>query len=179
MPMPSELTAETIKSLLGRLRLRIDEPSHAALNGHTSRHDWELVRELITSQQNCISALEAQVAHLQSPGQMNSIDGIWHQAEHNHRLYSATGSTEEDLRFLTLGLVGEAGELANFVKKRWRDKEPHLEACRKECADVLAYTMMVAQVLGMAAADLISVAEKKQHAFVTKMKARHSAPLVL
>jgi NTP pyrophosphatase (non-canonical NTP hydrolase) len=101
-----------------------------------------------------------------------SIAGIWKQADQNHRLYSATGSAEDDLRFLTLGLVGEAGELANFVKKRWRDGDPHLEACRKECADVLAYTMMVAQALGMTAADLIAVVEEKQHVFVKKMAAR-------
>ena len=108
------------------------------------------------------------------------IADIWEQARSNHERYSATGDAESDLRFLTLGLCGEAGELANFVKKRWRDGTAldratgllHLDECRKECADVLAYTMMVAQRLGMSPADLIDTVAEKQAVFVAKMEAR-------
>jgi len=109
-----------------------------------------------------------------------SLAGIWDQAHQNHAKYSATGEQEQDLRFLTLGLVGEAGELANFVKKRWRDGSPinnctgelHLDACRNEVADVLAYTMMVAQRLGMTPESLIQTVREKQFVFVAKMQAR-------
>jgi hypothetical protein len=70
---------------------------------------------------------------------------IWEQARENHERYSATGDPEQDLRFLTLGLVGEA--------------------------DVLAYTMMVAQRLDMTPADLIATVSDKQAVFVAKMEA--------
>lgn len=102
-----------------------------------------------------------------------SINGVWEQARQNHEHYSATGSKEEDIRFFALGLTGEAGEVANFVKKRWRDGDGHDEDLRKECADVLAYTMMLAQSLGMTPADLIEMVAHKQQVFIAKMEPRN------
>ena len=100
------------------------------------------------------------------------LSGVWAQAQRNHAAYSATGSVEDDIRFFALGLTGEAGEVANFVKKRWRDGDGHDEALRKECADVLAYTMMLAAALGMTPADLVAMVAHKQQVFIEKMKAR-------
>lgn len=127
-------------------------------------------------------AMELRVASLTRPAPADEgacIASIWEQARENHEAYSATGEAEQDLRFLTLGLVGEAGELANFVKKRWRDGgalndatgDYLREECRKEVADVLAYTMMVAQRLGMTPSDLIETVAEKQKVFVAKMAA--------
>jgi NTP pyrophosphatase (non-canonical NTP hydrolase) len=103
-----------------------------------------------------------------------SIADVWQQAEENHRLYSATGGREEDIRFLTLGLTGEAGEVANFVKKRWRDGDGHDEAIRLEIADVCAYAFMLANTMGMTPADLMATIAHKQQVFIAKMKSRTS-----
>jgi NTP pyrophosphatase (non-canonical NTP hydrolase) len=101
-----------------------------------------------------------------------SLSDVWQQARENHEMYSKTGSAEEDIRFFALGLVGEAGEVANFVKKRWRDGDSHNEDLKKECADVIAYTIMLADALGMTQADLINMVAYKQRVFVEKMEAR-------
>jgi Lar family restriction alleviation protein len=107
-----------------------------------------------------------------APTEGGDMEGIWAQAQRNHAAYSATGDTEHDIRFFTLGLVGEAGEVANFVKKRWRDGDGHDDDLRKECADVLAYLMMLANALGMTPASLIEMVAYKQQVFVKKMEAR-------
>lgn len=103
---------------------------------------------------------------------MADISGVWAQARRNHRAYSDTGNREDDIRFLALGLTGEAGELANFVKKRWRDGDGHDDAIRKEIADVCAYAFMLADTMGMGPQDLVSTIAEKQAVFVAKMKAR-------
>lgn len=100
------------------------------------------------------------------------ISGVWQQAENNHRIYSDTGDKERDIQFLTLGLTGEAGEVANFVKKRWRDGDGHDADIRKEIADVCAYAFMLANTMGMAPRDLIDTIAEKQAVFVAKMDAR-------
>lgn len=97
---------------------------------------------------------------------------VWEQARDNHARYSATDSRETDIRFMALGLAGEAGEVANFVKKRWRDGVGHDDALRFEVADVFAYTIMLADLLGMDADELVDRTAAKQIAFLAKMKAR-------
>lgn len=101
------------------------------------------------------------------------LSGVWEQAQRNHLKYSATGSQEGDIRFFGLGLAGEAGEVANFIKKRWRDGDAHVDKIRAELADVLAYTMMLAHALGMTPAELISMVAHKQQVFIDKMEARN------
>lgn len=101
-----------------------------------------------------------------------TLDAVWAQARQNHERFSATGTYEDDIRFFGLGLVGEAGEVANFIKKRWRDGDPHTEELRKECADVLAYTIMLADALGMSPDSLIEMVAFKQRVFIEKMEAR-------
>lgn len=99
-----------------------------------------------------------------------TLESIWAQARQNHAQYSETGSVEDDIRFFALGLTGEAGEVANFVKKRWRDGDPHTDDLRKECADVIAYTIMLADALGMTPDDLIATVAHKQQVFIDKME---------
>lgn len=102
----------------------------------------------------------------------SDISGVWKQAQDNHRRYSDTGDLENDIRFLTLGLTGEAGEVANFVKKRWRDGDGHDQDIRYEIADVCAYAFMLASTMGMEPADLIATIAEKQQVFVNKMNIR-------
>ena len=106
----------------------------------------------------------------------DALFSVWQQARQNHERYSATGSLEDDIRFLALGLVGEAGELANFIKKRWRDGEPHTDDIRKEAADVLAYTIMLADCMGLTPSDLIQIVAEKQAVFVAKMDRLRTHP---
>lgn len=101
-----------------------------------------------------------------------TLESVWQQARENHKGYSATGDKEHDIRFFALGLAGEAGEVANFVKKRWRDGDHHEDCLRKECADVFAYTIMLADALGMTPQDLLNTVAFKQMVFVEKMRAR-------
>lgn len=100
-----------------------------------------------------------------------AFTGVWEQARQNHITYSATGSREDDIRFLALGLTGEAGELANFIKKRWRDREPHDDDICKEIADVCAYAFMLADTMMMTPGDLIEMISRKQQVFIAKMTA--------
>lgn len=101
-----------------------------------------------------------------------SLLSVWAQARENHERFSATGDAESDIRFLALGLTGEAGELANFIKKRWRDGDGHDDDIRKEIADVLAYAFMLADRLAIAPAKLIETIAEKQRVFIHKMEAR-------
>lgn len=97
--------------------------------------------------------------------------GVWCQARENHERYSATGDHESDIRFLALGLTGEAGELANFVKKRWRDGDRHETDILAEIADICAYAFMLADRLGVTPLGLIRELARKQQVFVAKQTA--------
>lgn len=63
--------------------------------------------------------------------------------------------TENDIRFLALAMVGEAGEVANVVKKQWRgdveymDPEVFRAALADEMADTLVYLTKLAEVAGI------------------------------
>jgi NTP pyrophosphatase (non-canonical NTP hydrolase) len=68
----------------------------------------------------------------------------------------------ENLIYPTLGLCGEAGEVAEKVKKILRDQQglvtdENRQALQKELGDVLWYVAQVASELGL---DLAVVAEK-------------------
>lgn len=59
----------------------------------------------------------------------------------------------ERIRYLALCMAGEAGELANLVKKEWRgDKLDHdewLAKLKSELSDVGNYAFMLAEALGV------------------------------
>jgi NTP pyrophosphatase (non-canonical NTP hydrolase) len=101
-----------------------------------------------------------------------ALRAVWAQAQHNHNTYSSTGDDESDIRFFALALCGEAGEAANFVKKRWRDGHAYVDEIRFEAADVCAYAFMLAWKMGMTPDDLIATIAEKQQMFIAKMKLR-------
>lgn len=111
-------------------------------------------------------------AHAAGRAAERALAAVWQQARENHANYSATGDVETDIRFFALGLAGEAGEVANFVKKRWRDGDGHDADLRAEVADVFAYNIMLADALGMTPESLIAEVARKQQVFIEKMKAR-------
>ncbi len=52
---------------------------------------------------------------------------------------------KEDERFLAIALCGEVGELANMIKKRWRDGVDLGEEIRDEIADIRIYLELIAK----------------------------------
>jgi NTP pyrophosphatase (non-canonical NTP hydrolase) len=74
---------------------------------------------------------------------------------------------ERALEYLALGLVGEAGEVANKVKKMIRDGDVPEFAISQELGDVLWYVAMLAKELGftletIAWDNIEKLAERKQ-----------------
>jgi NTP pyrophosphatase (non-canonical NTP hydrolase) len=57
----------------------------------------------------------------------------------------------EDRRFLALAMCGEAGEVANLIKKQWRgDNIPNFEALlEEEIGDTFAYLYLLTIAYGM------------------------------
>lgn len=106
---------------------------------------------------------------------MVTIETVWQQAVENHCQYSDAGAKPENQRFAALALAGEAGELANFVKKEWRDGFDHSVARKAEIADCFAYVLLNAFVSGMTLDELLELVAMKQLAFVSKMEARKRA----
>jgi NTP pyrophosphatase (non-canonical NTP hydrolase) len=53
--------------------------------------------------------------------------------------------SSEDERFLALALCGEAGELANLIKKRWRDQAYLVDEIKDEIADIRIYLELIAR----------------------------------
>jgi len=66
---------------------------------------------------------------------------------------------DEDIRFLALSLCGEAGELANWIKKKWRgDKDIPMSEIHKELADINIFLNCIAKFLNC---DLDKACEEK------------------
>lgn len=74
-------------------------------------------------------------------------------------VYGSEFSTNEV--FLALALCGEAGELANMIKKRWRDGVDLTPEIREEIADVRVYLELIAKVFGIEGEKLDEEVEQK------------------
>ena len=69
--------------------------------------------------------------------------------------------SSEDERFLALALCGEAGELANIIKKRWRDGVDLSEEAKDEIADCRVYLELLAKCFGIEGEKLDQQVERK------------------
>lgn len=85
-------------------------------------------------------------------------------------LFPAYSNTDE--RFLALAICGEAGELANYIKKRWRDGADLTEEIRDEIADIRVYLELIAKCFGVEGDKLDARVEQKLLKVVEKHKAR-------
>lgn len=85
-------------------------------------------------------------------------------------LFPAYSNTDE--RFLALALCGEAGELANMIKKRWRDGVDLSEDIRDEIADIRVYLELIAKCFNIEGPKLDQRVEQKLIKVVEKYKAR-------
>src|ERR1700692_308466 len=88
-------------------------------------------------------------------------------------LFPAYSNTDE--RFLALALCGEAGELANYIKKRWRDGADLTEEIRDEIADIRVSLELIAKCFGIEGEKLDQRVEQKLLKVVEKHKARLGA----
>jgi NTP pyrophosphatase (non-canonical NTP hydrolase) len=90
----------------------------------------------------------------------------WQQrAAHIHerflRLAQTKGNLTSDsevLSFLALAICGEAGELANLVKKLWRGDDVDRDQIRDEIADIRIYLEHISRHLNI---DLDRACERK------------------
>jgi NTP pyrophosphatase (non-canonical NTP hydrolase) len=85
-------------------------------------------------------------------------------------LFPAYSNTDE--RFLALALCGEVGELANMIKKRWRDSADLTEEIREEIADIRVYLELIAKCFGIEGDKLDACVVSKLEKVVKKHKAR-------
>ena len=73
---------------------------------------------------------------------------------------------------MALAICGETGELANMVKKRWRDDADLTEEIRDEIADIRVYLELLAKCFGIEGDKLDQRVESKLLKVVEKHKAR-------
>src|SRR5229473_8059868 len=85
-------------------------------------------------------------------------------------LFPAYSSHDE--RFLALALCGEAGELANMIKKRWRDGADLSEEIKDEIADCRVYLELLAKCFDIEGGKLDARVERKLLEVIEKHKAR-------
>jgi hypothetical protein len=73
---------------------------------------------------------------------------------------------DEDKRFLALALYGEAGEVANLIKKKWRGDQlgpDHKSLLRNELGDVYAYLKLLAMAYEVVQPEDIWVNQLASH----------------
>jgi NTP pyrophosphatase (non-canonical NTP hydrolase) len=80
--------------------------------------------------------------------------------------------SSEDERFLALALCGKAGELANMIKKRWRDGADLSEEIKDEIADIRVYLELLAKCFDIEGSKLDVRVELKLMKVAEKFKAR-------
>jgi NTP pyrophosphatase (non-canonical NTP hydrolase) len=83
-------------------------------------------------------------------------------------LFPAFSSTDE--RFLSLALCGEAAELANIIKKRWRDGVDLSEEACEEIADIRVYLELIAKCFGIEGEKLNQRVQQKLTKVAAKRK---------
>ena len=75
--------------------------------------------------------------------------------EYQKKAFTTAKETSKNLNYMALGLAGEAGEVANKVKKVMRDgTEVPLADIMSELGDVLWYVAGMATVLGISLEDI-------------------------
>lgn len=84
---------------------------------------------------------------------------IYQAAANSTAVYPGQGGSL-GLMYVALGLNGEAGEVAEVVKKMWRDDEGHLTAgvrlkIKKELGDVLWYVAQVATECNLSVTEIM------------------------
>ncbi|MGO8896805.1 MAG: MazG-like family protein [Isosphaeraceae bacterium] len=95
------------------------------------------------------------------------------------KLAQAKGSLTSDtevLNFLALAICGEAGELANLIKKMWRGDEVDENRIRDEIADIRIYLEHLARHLHL---DLDQACENKLEVVAERLTVKENAAAAL
>jgi NTP pyrophosphatase (non-canonical NTP hydrolase) len=95
------------------------------------------------------------------------------------KLAQAKGKLATDaevLNFLALAICGEAGELANLIKKIWRGDEVDSGEIRDEMADIRIYLEHLARHLQF---DLDAACERKLEVVAERLDAKERASKAL
>jgi NTP pyrophosphatase (non-canonical NTP hydrolase) len=100
---------------------------------------------------------------LNKPVKLNMFELHEKMTKHLFPTYSST-----DERFLTLALCGEAGELANIIKKRWRDGVDLSEEAKDEIADIRVYLELLAKCFNIEGEKLDERVKQKLEKVVAK-----------
>lgn len=90
------------------------------------------------------------------------------------RLSQAKGglkTAEEITHYLALAICGEAGELANLIKKGWRGDDIDPAAIRDELADIRIYLEHLSRHLGI---DLDQACSRKLDEVATRLAVREA-----
>jgi NTP pyrophosphatase (non-canonical NTP hydrolase) len=132
------------------------------------RVDIEKAEDAIRRLTIRVNELRTECADLREQKQRIDIFEL-HQKMTSH-LFPSYSSTDE--RFLALGLCGEAGELANMIKKRWRDGVDLTEEIRDEIADIRVYLELIAKCFDIEGSKLDDRVQKKLEKVVVKFGAR-------
>jgi len=80
--------------------------------------------------------------------------------------------SNQDERFLSLALCGEAGELANMIKKRWRDGVGLVAEIRDELADIRVYLELLAKRFGVEGTKLDQQVQSKLKKVIAKLRGK-------
>ena len=99
---------------------------------------------------------------------MGKIDILEMHARMVKGLFAPFSHTDE--RYLALALCGEAGELANFIKKRWRGDKVDVDEIRDEIANVRVYLELLAACFGIEGDKLDERVQNKLQRVVERRK---------
>jgi len=95
-----------------------------------------------------------------------------HEVDELNPCYAATS---HDVNFLALALCGEVGELANKIKKRWRDgcvtAGTTNDDIRDEIADIRIYLELIADQFSIAGEKLDILATSKLRRVADEIRA--------
>jgi len=128
---------------------------------HRSRYEGAMYRFIKAIEQN---------GRLKPNQDTGSFDIFALHEKMTSHLFPAYSNTDE--RFLALALCGETGELANLVKKRWRDGADLSEEIRDEIADIRVYLELLAKCFGIEGDKLDERVQSKLCKVVEKHRAR-------
>lgn len=105
---------------------------------------------------------------------MPKVDIIALHRRMTAHLFPTFCSTDE--RFLALALCGEAGELANLIKKRWRDGKDLQAECRDEIADIRVYLELLAKCFNIEGTKLDAQVQNKLERVMKRLSQQEPAP---
>jgi NTP pyrophosphatase (non-canonical NTP hydrolase) len=75
--------------------------------------------------------------------------------------WAAAADPDRELAYLGLGLTGEAGEVAEHIKKRLRDGNWDADAVVGELGDVIYYWVRLCLAVGRDPADVLAASRAK------------------